>query len=200
MRHRALDMMEVRTVQPMPEQEPDHSIKFTPSPLVAAQSNARRHGRESTQAKRMASLGSSAMTPSNRKAGQRRLVDMSTTVDDAWYPDLPPVEEVTDTLPISETTSYLLKYGLDQYGRVTHWAVIQRRKTELGTHNVAVYDACHGKDVHVHLYDQHSNEIDQHPLHRRVRSYAELEDGLDYATERVVKDWQENERRSDRGK
>jgi len=30
-------------------------------------------------------------------------------------------------------------------------------------------------------------------------SYQDVEDGLDYAVDRVVEHWEENERRSDRG-
>ena len=141
-----------------------------------------------------------SMSPRNKKAGQRRLVDMSPEpADSAWSPDLPPIDEWYDSIPISESVSYSVRYAHDEYGRLTDWAVIQRRNTTDGYRRVAVYDACHGKSVHVHIYDTLEREIDEHPLHRPVRSYAELEDGLDYAMERVVTDWQENERRSDRG-
>ena len=140
------------------------------------------------------------MPRGNRKAGDRRLVKMSPdAVDDAWYPDLPPVEENEDTFLISATTWYTVRYALDKYQRLTDWAVIQRCNDETGSRRVAVYDACHGKGVHVHIYDRSEKEIDEHPLHRRVRSYGDLEDGLDYATERVVKDYEQNERRSARG-
>lgn len=141
------------------------------------------------------------MSPGNRKAGQRRLADMSNhPVDQVWRPDLPPVEEHRDVFPISASVDYSLRYELDEYGRINDWAVVQRRVVNEVRQTVAVYDACHGKDVHVHLYNRDGIEFDQHPLHRPVRSYSELEDGMDYATERVVKDWLENERRSDRGK
>ena len=90
------------------------------------------------------------MSPRNKKAGQRRLVDMSLEpADSAWSPDLPPVEEWYDSIPISESVSYSVRYAHDEYGRLTDWAVIQRRNTSDGYRRVAVYDACHGKSVHV---------------------------------------------------
>lgn len=142
------------------------------------------------------------MSPRNKKSGQRRLADMSQQPDGAaaWAPDLPSVDEWYDSIPISGSVSYSVRYAYDQYGRLTEWAVIQRSNTAEGYRRVALYDACHGKGVHVHLYDTLENEFDQHVLHRPVRSYAELADGLDYAMERVVADWQENERRSERGR
>ena len=77
--------------------------------------------------------------------------------------------------------------------------MIQRRGSGDSARRVAVYDACHGKGMHVHRYDGEEREFDEHPL-RPVSSYDELEQALEYAIECVVRDWQENERRSDRGK
>jgi hypothetical protein len=74
------------------------------------------------------------MSPRNKKAGQLRLTDMSEQpVDAAWSPDLPPVDEWYDVIPISATVSYSVRYAHDEYGRLTDWAVIQRSNTTRST-------------------------------------------------------------------
>jgi len=64
---------------------------------------------------------------------------------------------------------------------------------------VALYDTCHGKGVHLHLYDRQEKEFTQVSL-RPITSYKDLEDGLDYVLDHLIDPWcEENERRSDRG-
>ena len=63
---------------------------------------------------------------------------------------------------------------------------------------MALYDTCHGKGLHVHLYDRREKEFTQTPL-RSVASYEDMDDWLAYALQRVTEHWQDNERRSDRG-
>ncbi|GAA1402085.1 hypothetical protein GCM10009613_61470 [Pseudonocardia kongjuensis] len=141
------------------------------------------------------------MCPRKSRASDRRLVDMSAVPSQtrgAWAPELPAEDEWIDIIPISETVSYLLRYETDQYNRIVEFAVIQRTHEDGDVRRVALYDSCHGKGVHVHYYDRDEREIEQHPL-RPVTSYEELESGMDYAIERVSKDWEENERRSRRG-
>ncbi|MGH3904225.1 MAG: DUF7718 family protein [Pseudonocardiaceae bacterium] len=90
------------------------------------------------------------------------------------------------------------KFSQDAYGRVAEWAVVQLRRDGDRWRRIAVYDICHGKGVHVHLYDRQEIEFTEAFL-RPVSSYQDVEDGLDYAVQRVTECWQENERRSDRG-
>jgi hypothetical protein len=68
------------------------------------------------------------MSPRNKKAGIRRLVDMAADVAEAgWSPDLPPVQESRDTYPISDTTSYVVRCAYDEHSQLVDWAVVQRR-------------------------------------------------------------------------
>jgi hypothetical protein len=141
------------------------------------------------------------MGPEKRKAGKRRLADMNAAEQErVWTPDLepewPPYE---DTFPISEDARYVQRLGYDEYQRLTEWAVVQMRREDDRWCRVAVYDICHGKGVHVHLYDRQEIEFTEQFL-RPVSSYRDIEVGLDYALERVTECWQENERRSDRGR
>lgn len=140
------------------------------------------------------------MAPEKRKAGKRRLTDMNAAEPERpWEPDLPaewpPYE---DTFPISEDARCVQKFSLDEYGRTVEWAVVQMRRDGDRWRRVAVYDICHGKGVHLHLYDREEVQFTETPL-RPVRSYQDVDDGLDYALERVTECWLENERRSDRG-
>jgi hypothetical protein len=140
------------------------------------------------------------MGPEKRKAGKRRLADMNAAEPErSWAPDLepewPPFE---DTFPISEDARHVQKFSLDEYGRVAEWAVVQMRRDGDQWRRVAVYDICHGKGVHLHLYDREEVQFTETPL-RPVLSYQDVDDGLDYALERVTECWQENERRSNRG-
>lgn len=141
------------------------------------------------------------MARHKRKTGKRRLTHMSAAEpDQPWYPELepewPPYEA---TFLISETTRYVQRLCYDEYQRLAEWAVVQMRRVEGRWQRVAVYDICHGKGVHVHLYDRREVEFTQVFL-RPVRSYQDVEDGLDYALQRVTECWVDNERRSDRGK
>ena len=139
------------------------------------------------------------MTPSNRKAGHRRLVDMGTP-ETGWSPELPPVDEWEQQFALSENADYIQRFGYDEWNRLASWAVIQMRRDEDGTwRRVAHYDVCHNKGLHIHLFNRQQEEFTQVAI-RQVQSYEESERALDYALERVVMHWQENERRSDRGR
>lgn len=140
------------------------------------------------------------MTSHNRRPGARRLVDLGAHVGqmDVWAPELPSVDRFEQNFPISDTTSYIQRFDTDERGRVVEWAVIQTRKVGGRTLRVAVYDTCHAKGVHVHVYDRNGREFAEESL-QPVASYRDLEEGLDYALGRVVGAWRENERRSDRG-
>lgn len=66
-------------------------------------------------------------------------------------------------------------------------------------HRVATYDTCHNKGMHIHLFNAWGEEFTEVTI-RPVESYGEVDEALDYALERVTSHWQENERRSDRGR
>lgn len=91
-----------------------------------------------------------------------------------------------------------MRYVMDDHDRITEWAVTQIRKLSGRWRRVAVYDTCHNKGIHVHFYNRSDDEFAQTPL-RSVDSHEDLVEGLDYAVDRVVRAWRENERRSDRG-
>ena len=139
------------------------------------------------------------MSPLNRKAGDRRLVKMS-PAPGPWSPELPP-EGVPyeQEFPISAEVSYIQRLEQDQYGRIVEWAVIQMRVVDGRHQRVVVYDTCHGKGLHAHFYDREDTEFAEE-AYRPINSYDDLEAGLDYALERVSQAWQENQRRSDRGR
>ncbi|MGB6163608.1 MAG: hypothetical protein WBF75_13755 [Pseudonocardiaceae bacterium] len=87
----------------------------------------------------------------------------------------------------------------DERERLVEWAVIQSRLAGVGGWQlVAVYDICHSKGVHVHLFNRQEEEFTEVRL-RSVTSYKDVEDGLDYVVDRVLEHCQENERRSDHG-
>jgi hypothetical protein len=116
----------------------------------------------------------------------------------AWTPELPSVDQFTQTFSISDTTSYVQRFDLDERGRIVEWAVVQTRTVGTRSQRVVVYDTCHSKGVHAHFYDREGQEFAEEPL-QPVASYKDLEEGLDHAVRRVVETWRENERRSDRG-
>jgi hypothetical protein len=143
----------------------------------------------------------SAVSPLNRKAGARRLVDMSAETakpDRPWTPELPPDEPWVQTFPISEDARYTQRLGYDERGRLAEWAVIQSRIRNGQWQRVAVYDTCHGKGVHVHLFNQQEIEFTERPV-RQITSYKDVEEGLDYVLNLLSESWQDNERRADRG-
>jgi len=135
-----------------------------------------------------------------RRAGRRRLADMNAAEPErVWAPELEPeAPGFEQTILISDDVRYVQKFAEDACGRIAEWAVVQLRRVEGRWRRVAVYDICHGKGVHVHLYDREGIQFTETPL-RPVVSYQDVEDGLDYAVDRVVEHWEENERRSDRG-
>jgi hypothetical protein len=141
------------------------------------------------------------MGPKKRKAGKPgRLADMNAAEpEQPWAPDRPaeghPYEA---TFLISEDAGYVQRYSNDEYGRIVEWAVVQMRRDGPRWRRVAVYDICHDKGVHLHLYDREEVQFTETPL-RPVRSYQDIDDGLTYALDRVIECWQENERRSHRG-
>jgi hypothetical protein len=130
--------------------------------------------------------------PLNRKAGEKRLVDMSAPLP-AWSPEMDTCDEFVQEFPINESVSYRIRMEMDERNRLVEWAVVQKRDG----HRVAVYDVCHGKGYHLHLYDERGTEIDEIAL-RPVDSYADSEACLNDAVERIVRYWVENERRCDR--
>lgn len=140
------------------------------------------------------------MSPLNRKAGERRLVDMNTAAkpEQAWAPDLPPEDSWVQTFLINEDARYTQRLGFDERGRLVEWAVVQSRRRNGRWQRAAVYDICHGKGVHVHLFNQQETEFTETYL-RPVTSYKDVEDGLDHVLDRLSDGWLENERRSDRG-
>lgn len=138
----------------------------------------------------------------NRKAGDRRLVDMSAAnePEQEWAPDLPAEDSLVQTFPLSEHSRYTQRLGYDERGRLVEWAVIQSRLRSGRWQQVAVYDICHDKGLHIHLFNREEEEFTEVRL-RPVTSYKEVEDGLDYVLHRLIDlgCWQENERRSDCG-
>jgi len=90
------------------------------------------------------------------------------------------------------------KLAYDTHGQLADWTVVQMRRVQDRWLRVAVYDICHNKGVHVHLFNREGTEFTETSL-RPVASYQDIVDGLDYALERVITHWEENERRSDRG-
>lgn len=140
------------------------------------------------------------MSPRNLKAGQRRLIDISAEAESWQESDGRPPEETEyeQMFPISETVGYIQRFVMDDHDQIRQWAVVQVRRVGGRWQRVAVYDTCHDKGVHVHFYDRNGVEFAETAL-RSVDSYDDLVDGLDYAVDRVVMAWRENERRSDRG-
>ncbi len=140
------------------------------------------------------------VSPLNRKAGLRRLVDMAGDPQphDVESGPRPPGRDWEQTFPIGENAAYVQRYSMDDRDKIVEWAVVQLRRVQAGWRRVAVYDCCHGKGVHVHFFDSRQVEFAETPL-RPVDSDDDLVAGLDYAVDRVVKAWRENERRSERG-
>jgi hypothetical protein len=104
-----------------------------------------------------ARLGSLRCVSHDPKAGRRRLVDMSPDIGVVpWAPPRPPQAalEYEQTFPIGEDVEWVQRIGYDELGRVADWAVVQKRRVSGAWRRVAVYDACHGKGMHVHLYDR----------------------------------------------
>jgi hypothetical protein len=139
------------------------------------------------------------MSPRNRKAGDRRLVQMSELVaDQPWYPELPPVDPYSESYLINETTKIIQKLGHDERERLAEWAVIQQKLCNGEWKTVAVYDNCHFKGVHRHLYNRDGARFDEKPI-ARVTSYNDVALGLDSVLDWLGKNWLENERRWARG-
>jgi hypothetical protein len=136
------------------------------------------------------------MSPNRRRAGDAWRA--SAEPEQAWAPDLPADHSYRLTLLLSERARYIQRLDYDERERLVEWAVIQSRLINGRWQRVAVYDICHGKGVHVHLFNRREEEFTEVCL-RSVTSYKDVEDGLDYVVDRVVECWQENERRSDRG-
>lgn len=100
------------------------------------------------------------MSP-NRRTGGRRLADMraSTEPEPAWAPDLPADHSYRLTLLLSERARYIQRLDYDERERLVEWAVIQSRLTNGEWQRVAVYDTCHGKGVHVHLFNRREKSL-----------------------------------------
>ncbi len=139
--------------------------------------------------------------PLNRKAGNRRLVDMSAVAelaDRAWEPDLPAVDFYVQSFLIGEAARYIQRLDYDERERLVEWAVIQLRLRNGRWLDVALYDTCHGKGVHKHLFNRQGDEFTEVSL-RPITSYQDVEDGLDWVLDQLAQYYRENERRSDRG-
>ena len=132
--------------------------------------------------------------PLNKKAGAKRLVDMSPPLP-PWSPELETVEEYTQQIFINDHTSFYVRIELDERRRLNEWAVTQVRDGL----RIAAYDVCHGKGYHVHLYNRHEEEFDQVFI-SAVDGYAEMDASLTDAYDRVSRNFDENERRCDRGR
>lgn len=117
-----------------------------------------------------------------------------------WEPESPPDgDPYVQDFPISESAYFVQKLYHDERGRLVGWAVIQMRRRDGRKLRVAVYDHCHGKGFHVHFHDAEGNEFEEVRLNA-INCQEEFESCLDDAVDRVVDNWQINERRSDRGK
>jgi hypothetical protein len=147
------------------------------------------------------SLPSAPMSHHRRADDRRRLVDMNAAEPQRlWAPDLPPVgPPLEQEFPLSENASYVQRLSFDERGRLVHWVVVQRRRCDGEWRRVAVYDTSHEKGVHVHLYDRREREFTERHL-RSLGCYRDLTESLDDVIKGLVACWQENERRSDRGK
>lgn len=140
--------------------------------------------------------------PLNRKAGDRRLVDMSASGDpeQVWVPYLPAEEPwLVQEITIRAHTRYIQRLGYDENGRLVEWAVIQSCWRDGRWWRVAVYDT--HITVHVHLLDRREKRFAKIHL-RSITCYKDIEEGLDEVLHYLVEldGWQENERRSDCGK
>lgn len=143
------------------------------------------------------------MGSQRRKASDRRLADMNAAEpEQSWMPDLDPEgEEYSQPFPIQDApdhVSAVQRMTFDRYGRIFEWAVVQRLRDPTRWRRIAVYDICHGKGMHIHLYDSAEDEFTQIPL-RPVRSYRDIEKCLDEALYLVEMHWEDNIRRSNRG-
>jgi hypothetical protein len=143
------------------------------------------------------------VSPGNKKAGERRLIDMNQMprqLRGPWTPqEKADGDPWVDTFLINENARYKQRISYDRIDRIVEWAVIQQKRDASGWRTVAVYDTCHGKGVHKHLYDSAGQRFDEVRL-REVNSYGDLEKGLDEALSQMTDThWVENERRSDRG-
>jgi hypothetical protein len=135
-----------------------------------------------------------------RKAGERRLADMSGAAQETeWRPLLPPDPPYYETIYIDENRKVVQSLGFDERNRLAEWAVIQMRRRRGEWKKIAVYDNCHFKGAHRHLYNQREERFDEKPI-MPIRSYADVEKSLDHVMEWLKDHWQENERRSDRGR
>jgi hypothetical protein len=143
------------------------------------------------------------MSPLNRKAGERRLVDMSAAAEpeQVGTPDWQSEYTYTYryTCAVGEYGRYTQRLECDERDRLIEWAVVQSRLRDGQWQRVALYDICHGKGVHLHLYDRREEEFTQVSL-RPVTSHRDVVNGLDYVLEHLIGPWwHENERRSDCG-
>lgn len=138
---------------------------------------------------------------SPRRTNYRRLADMSAAgePEQPWAPDLPLMHTYRYTIAVSDSGRYTQRLDCDERDRLIEWAVIQSRFRSNRWQRVALYDICHGKGVHLHLYDRRETEFTQVSI-LPVTCQKDIEDGLDHVIEHLIGPWwQENEWRSDRG-
>ena len=135
----------------------------------------------------------------------RRLADMNVAEpEQPWFPelDLENDEEYEQTLPVDGAPPFVqhaLRVRRSRYGQLVDWAVVQIHRDGARWRRIAVYDACHGKGMHVHLYNSQQVDFAQITI-RPVHSYQDMEECLQEAIDRVRQHWQDNKRRSDHGR
>src|SRR6185437_10460703 len=132
-----------------------------------------------------------AMPPG--KPNNRRLAEMSAAgePDQPWAPELPTVRTYLYTFLISATARYTQRLDCDEWDRLVEWAVIQSRLIDGRWQRVAVYDICHRKGAHIHLYDREEREFTQVSL-KPVTCRRDVEEALDEALDRVIEHSAEN--------
>jgi hypothetical protein len=140
---------------------------------------------------------------SPRRINYRRLVEMSATAEpdqpSAPATDLPTTHTYPFTITVGENDRYIQRLECDEQDRLVEFAVIQQRYRNGRWQRVALYDVCHDKGLHLHLYDRREREFTQVSL-MAVTCQKDVEDGFDYVMEHLIRHWwHENERRSDCG-
>jgi hypothetical protein len=141
------------------------------------------------------------MSPrNNHKAGDRRLADMSMVEQTTeWRPEFESLTEWSQRFPISDLARYLLRLHCDERNRLVRFEVIEEQLVTGQWRRIAVYDMCHHKGLHRHLYGRYEVEFDERWL-LVVQSHSDADAAQHYAIEHVTKHWEEHRMRSQRGR
>ena len=123
---------------------------------------------------------------------------MSAPQETFWQPDLLPIEDVQYVALLDENTKIIQKLGYNERDELTDWAVVQQCRRDGAWCTVGLYDNCHYKGVHRHLYNRYGQQFDEY-LIMAVTSYDDVGLGLDTVLGWLDSNWLENERRSNRG-